>query len=88
MVNVVGVIRDFLDVNFHALPPSWQYTVVAVGAACLPVLQQAVTTALSTHHWDWNEIWKECITAIIAAHIAQRVRPPSQSKVASQKVGE
>lgn len=77
-VNIVGWVRTFVDVNFHSLPNSWQYFIVAAGSACVPVLAQAFNVLDSHGRFNLHELGHQCVMAMIAAHIAQRLKPPVQ----------
>jgi hypothetical protein len=77
-VNIVGWVRTFVDVNFHSLPNSWQYSIVAAGSACVPILAQALNVLDSHGHFNLHQLAHQCVLAMLAAHVAQRLKPPMQ----------
>jgi hypothetical protein len=80
MLNIVESAKEFVEVNFHSLPKSAQYVLVGAGAACLPVVQQALVASFATHHFDGSQLLSQCFTAVLAAHLAHRMDPPEGKK--------
>ena len=74
--NIVSWVRTFVDLNFHTLPSSWQYAIVAGASACVPVLGQALNVLDSHGHFNLHQLAHQCILAMIAANVAQRLKPP------------
>ena len=77
-VNIVSWVRTFVDVNFHSLPNSWQYSIVAAGAACVPVVAQALNVLDSHGHFNLHQLAHQCVLAVIWAHGVQRLKAPMQ----------